>query len=52
MGRLDCRLVERLVAELRGGRKVEVRARSSLATLSAFCRPHQGVGGVGNDSKA
>ena len=39
------------LAELGGGRKVEVRARSNLVTLSALCRPHQCVG-VGNDSGA
>ena len=33
------------------GRKVEVRARSNLVTLSALCRPHQCVD-VGNDSEA
>ena len=52
MGKLDCRLAERpRVAELGGERKVEVRARSNLVTLSALCRPHQCVG-VGNDSEA
>ena len=51
MGRLDCRLDEHLVAELLGGRKVEVRARSNLVTLSALCRPHHCIG-VGNDSEA
>ena len=51
MGRLDYRLAERLVAELREGRKVEVRARSNLVTLSAICRPHQ-CEGVKNDSEA
>ena len=40
-----------LVAELGGGCKVEVRARSNLVTLSALCRPHQCVD-VGNDSEA
>ena len=39
------------IAELGGGGKVEVRARSNLVTLSALCRPHQCVG-VGNDSEA
>ena len=34
-----------------GGRKVEVRARSNLITLSALCRHHQCVG-VENDSEA
>ena len=43
MRRLDCRLAKRLVAELRGGRKVEVRARSNLVTLSVLCPPHQCV---------
>ena len=38
-------------AELGGGRKVEVRARSNLVMLSALCRPHQCVG-VGNYSEA
>ena len=54
MGRLDRRLAERLVAELRGGRKVTVQARSNDVPLSALCRPHQctidsfqkGFGGV------
>ena len=52
MGRLDCWLAERLVAELRGGSKVEVLARSNLVTLSALCRPRYCVGGVENDSEA
>ena len=39
------------IAELGGGRKVEVRARSNLVTLSALCRPHRCVG-VRNDSEA
>ena len=50
MGRLDCRLAERLliVAELGGGRKMEVRARSisNLVTLSTLCV------GVEDDSEA
>ena len=41
MERLDCRLAERLVAELRGGRKVAVQARSNDVLLSTLCRPHQ-----------
>ena len=40
MGRIACRLVERLAAELRGGRKVKVRARSNVVMLSALCRSH------------
>ena len=48
---LDCRLTERLVAEPRGGRKVKVRARSNLVTLSALYRPHQCLG-VENDLEA
>ena len=53
MGRADCRLAERLVvAELRGGRKVEVRARSKVVRLSALCRPNQCVDGVEDDSEA
>ena len=51
MRRLDCRLAERLVADLQGERKAEVLARSNLVTLSALCRPHQCVG-VENDSEA
>ena len=44
MGRLDYRLAERVVAELRGGRKVEVRAKSNLVTLSTPGRPHHCLG--------
>ena len=44
MGRLDCRLTERLlivVAELRGGHKVAVEARSNNVSLPALCRLNQ-----------
>ena len=55
MGRLDSRLAEHLVAELRGGRKVDIRASSrrcsNLVTLSALCHPNQYVGDE-NDSEA
>ena len=40
-GRLGGRLAERLVAELRGGRKVTVYARSNVVPLSALCCLHQ-----------
>ena len=51
MGRVDYRLAERVVAELRGGRKVEVRVRSNLVTLSTLGRPHHYLG-VEVDSEA